>query len=471
GARAVRELLDLPPAVAGEWDSRLVAVFGHRIYLGASVLAAAEPRLPSRAAELSQRLRSAVAPGVDLLPGGRPSGGRPWLRPATDAVTTTRLVTSARMLGRHVDAYAGAASSETLGGAALEALTDAQLDARIRLLRSRIHEGWALSALAVLLTELAPNHLTNSGDHVIRIPSELDSLARVLRAHPYVKGLLASGDLDAARAAAPMVGAAFDTVLSRIGHRGPGGIEVAASVLGDRPTAILAAAQHAAARDTPAAESAPAHRVVAYDSMLRFTHQLRSAIRELARRRVAEEKLAAAEDIFFLTVEEALAMPVDARLRVKRRATERERLQAVRLPASINGVWTPTSNPDPAQAGEELHGQTVAGGVAEGTIRVLDSADVADLPTGDIAVVGAADIEPVLVLGAPAAVITDGSPALGDPAATAADLGIPVLGNVADARARLVSGMRARVDATAGTLTVLGVEDDAVAELATQARS
>lgn len=59
------------------------------------------------------------------------------------------------------------------------------------------------------------------------------------------------------------------------------------------------------------------HHGVAYDSTLRFTHQLRSAVRELARRRVAEEKLATAQDIYFLTVDEALGMPVDTQLRVK----------------------------------------------------------------------------------------------------------------------------------------------------------
>jgi len=118
----------------------------------------------------------------------------------------------------------------------------------------------------------------------------LDSLARVLRAHPYVQSSLDSGDLDAARSAAPMVGAAFDTVLSRIGHRGPDSFEVAASVIGDRPAAVLAAAARTAAHSTAADQHAPAHRAVAYDSTLRFTHQLRSAVREIARRRVAEEK-------------------------------------------------------------------------------------------------------------------------------------------------------------------------------------
>jgi phosphohistidine swiveling domain-containing protein len=445
GARAVAELLDLPPAVAREWESRLVAVFGHRIYLGASALAAAEPRLPGRAAELGRRLRAALAPDTDLFPLGRPKTTQRWLRPAPDAVTMTRMVGAARMFGRHVEAYTDAASSDYLGAAALEALTDAQLDARVRLLRSRIHEGWTLSALAVLLAEVAPNHLKTNADQAIRIRSELDSLARVLRAHPYIRSSLDSGDLDTARSAAP--------------------------VIGDRPAAVLATAQRTAAHSTAADHHAPTHRAVAYDSTLRFTHQLRSAVREIGRRRVAEEKLAAAEDIYFLTVDEALAMPVDARLRVKRRAAERERLQAMTMPPVIDGTWTPAPNPVAAQADEQLHGRTVVAGVAEGTIRVVRSADDADLQPGDLAVVAAADLESVLLLGTPGAVITDDSPTLSDLAVTAAELGVPILAGIRDAGTRLVTGMRARVDGAAATLTVLAVADDAEPELAPQAQS
>ena len=64
--------------------------------------------------------------------------------------------------------------------------------------------------------------------------------------------------------------------------------------------------------------------------------------------------------------------------------------------------------------------------------------------------------------------ITDGGPCLTDPAV---ELGVPVLAGVRDAGTRLVTGMRARVDATGGTLTMLADEDDAVDEMAAQAQS
>ena len=416
GARALAQLLDLPPAVTREWESRLVAVFGHRIYLGASAVAAAESRLPGRAAELGRRLRVALPPDTDLFPAGGVRTAQRWLRPAADAVTMARLVGAARMYGRHVDAYTGAASSEYLGPSALETLTDAQLEVRVLLLRNRIHEGWTLAALGFLLAEVAPNQLSSSADQVMSVRSELDSLAGVMRAHPYVQGSLESGDLDAARAAAPMVGAAFDTVLSRVGHRGPDSFEVAASVIGDRPAAVLAAARRATAHSTTTDQHGPPRCGVAYDSTLRFTHQLRCAVREIARRRVAADKLAAADDIYFLTVDEVLAMPVDTRLRVKRRAAEQERLQATTMPSVVNGTWTPAPDPVAAQAGDRLHGQTMVAGVAEGTIRVVRSADQFDLQPGELAVIAAADLESVPLLGAPDAVITDDGPCLADPA-------------------------------------------------------
>ena len=102
----------------------------------------------------------------------------------------------------------------------------------------------------------------------------------------------------------------------------------------DRPESVLAAAGRVAR--APQADAtvtgAAAARELAYDATLRFTHELRSAVRELGTRLAGQEKLAAAEDIFYLTTEEALVMPVDARLRIKRRAAERERLQALVLP-------------------------------------------------------------------------------------------------------------------------------------------
>ncbi|MCV7343022.1 hypothetical protein [Mycolicibacterium rhodesiae] len=450
--RSLAQLLDLRGPVAGEWESRLVASFGHRIYLGASALTAAEPRLPGRAASLSRRLRAAA----DV-----PTRGPGAFATVTGAISATRLQAGARMYGRHLRAYRDAADAERRDTAKLELLRDAQLDARIRLLRSRVHEGWTLSALAVVLAEAAPAQL-GGADQPTSIRAEIASLARVMRAHPYARAALEAGDMAATRTGAPMLASAFASALAHLGHRGPGAVELATPVLGDRPDALLAAAARVndtGADDHVTVPAAQACRVLAYDTTLRYTHQFRLSARELGRRLVAADKIAVLDDVFALTVDEALAVPADARLRIKRRIAERERLQAVRLPAVIDGAWTTVPAAEPAQVGDELHGTGLCPGVVEGTVRVVDSAADAGLSAEDIAVVAGADIDAVALLGTPAAVLTDGGATLADVSVFAADFGVPFVAGVATG---LCTGMRVRVDASAGLVTVLEPACDVV---------
>jgi nucleoside-diphosphate-sugar epimerase/phosphohistidine swiveling domain-containing protein len=454
--RTLSQLLDLRDPVAGEWESRLVAVFGHRIYLGASALAAAEPRLPTRAADLAQRLRG---------PANLSTAGPGLLASITGALSTTRLLSSARMYGRHLRAYREACDAERRDTAKLALLRDAQLDARIRLLRSRVHEGWVLTALAVLLAEAAPAQLDSTGE-TASIRAEIDSLARVLRAHPYARAALETGDVAAARTAAPMLATAFDATLAHVGHRGPGAADLAASVLSDRPDVVIAAAARVPSSpsddDQPTPNGAQACRALAYDTTMRFTHQLRLAVRELGHRLAAEDKLGSLDDVFYLTVEEALGPPADSRLRIKRRIAERERLQAVRLPAVIDTAWRPVAVPGPAHIADELSGTGLFPGVVEGTVRVVASADDAGLQSDDVAVITTADIESVTLLGTPAAVLTGDGAALADVARAAAEVGVPFVAGVADGAVRLCSGMRVRVDGSTGLVTVLALDCEVV---------
>ncbi len=78
---------------------------------------------------------------------------------------------------------------------------------------------------------------------------------------------------------------------------------------------------------------------MAYDTTMRFTHELRMALREVGSRRVTADVIDVVEDVYYLTCDELVAMPADARLRIKRRRAERERLQAQRPPDVIDGTW------------------------------------------------------------------------------------------------------------------------------------
>src|SRR5690349_585183 len=105
--------------------------------------------------------------------------------------------------------------------------------------------------------------------------------------------------MAAARTGAPMLANGFETALAHLGHRGPGAAELATTVLGDRPDALLAAAarvEGSESQDDPPLPGAQACRVLAYDTTMRFTHQLRLAVRELGRRLVVEDKIAVLDD-------------------------------------------------------------------------------------------------------------------------------------------------------------------------------
>ncbi len=120
----------------------------------------------------------------------------------------------------------------------------------------------------------------------------------------------------------------------------------------------MAAAEVADADETPAATATPtepaqastlarrmadnarASRELAHDGTIRFTHELRMTLRELGSRRVEADLFDAVDDVYYLTCDELVTMPADARLRIKRRRAERDRLQAQRPPDVIDGAWT-----------------------------------------------------------------------------------------------------------------------------------
>ena len=70
-------------------------------------------------------------------------------------------------------------------------------------------------------------------------------------------------------------------------------------------------------------------------------------LRELGSRRVAADLIDVVDDVYYLTCGELVTMPNDARLRIKRRRTERERLQAQGPPDVIDKTWlAECSEPD-----------------------------------------------------------------------------------------------------------------------------
>jgi hypothetical protein len=346
--------------VAGEWGSRAIAVFGHRPYVGVSASVIAAGQLPGWGGRNVVQQLLGGAPVGGLLPQGRPPQTGGLLGSAAKAVVVKRALALLRHLRVDTQAYVAAAMAEHLDAAQLNSLSDADLQVRTRLLRDRIHQGWGLTGLWLIdmgvtaaTVERTGLHTTVSGVAMLVesdvVEAKTSSLAALIRSDPQLCALALDADLDGISDLSRTTAAAFTAAATRIAHRGPGEIELANLVVGDDPAILLVAAGRAATavpRPMPPdgsaaklaermAAGARASRELAYDTTMRFTHELRTTLRELGSRLAAAEVIDVAGEVFYLTCDEVVSMPADARLRIKRRRAERERLQGLHLPDVI----------------------------------------------------------------------------------------------------------------------------------------
>ncbi|OBI06335.1 NAD-dependent epimerase/dehydratase family protein [Mycobacterium scrofulaceum] len=363
--RALSHVLALGGVVGQEWGNRAIAVFGHRPYVGVSVNMVAAAQLPGWDQDAVARDALVGRPHVgDPLPFGEPALAGGALGSIAKAVAAGRSLALLRHLKPDTRAYSAAAETEHLDAAQLTSLPDAGLEVRIGLLRDRIHQGWILTALWLIDSGVTAAALERSkaargvpGVGMIMdssiVAAETAQLAAVLRADPPLCALAQEGNLASIRALSPTTAAAVDAAVTRIAHRGPGEAELAGQTYADDPTMLLRAAGEVAVAAAASTEPPPTtlaqrlttnardSRELAHDATLRFTHELRMTLRELGSRRVTADLFDIAEDVYYLTCDELVTMPGDARLRIKRRRAERDRLQAQRPPEVIDGAWTP----------------------------------------------------------------------------------------------------------------------------------
>jgi nucleoside-diphosphate-sugar epimerase len=361
--RMVGRVLALGGVVGDEWANRAIAVFGHRPYVGVSANILAATQLPGWDQNDVVRRALVDQPQVgDLLPFGEPLLAGGALGSVAKALVTARSLALLRNIRTDTRAYSAAAHAEHLDTAQLSLLPDASLGVRVRLLRDRIHQGWILTALWLIDTGVtaAALHHTGSGSTVSgvgvimessRIAAETAELTTALRDDPPLCALAREGNLASIRALSPNTAGLLDGSVARIGHRGPGEAELASPMFGDNPAMLLVAAAEAAAIPTePTSSATLAQRLVtnarvsrelAHDTTIRFTHELRMTLRELGSRRMAADLIDVADDVYYMTCDELVTMPADARLRIKRRRAERERLQAQRPPEVIDLIWMP----------------------------------------------------------------------------------------------------------------------------------
>lgn len=152
--RTLGAALGLPGSTATEWESRGIAVFGHRPYLGVSSAALVASRIPG----WDERRVTGHALGgqpLRLFPRGRPDEARNPVKVRARALR--------RHLGADTEAYTAAAMTAERDAAGLAALGDARLAVRIPMLRDRIHQGWSMTALWVLDDDAAGARLAHLG--------------------------------------------------------------------------------------------------------------------------------------------------------------------------------------------------------------------------------------------------------------------------------------------------------------------
>lgn len=189
-------------------------------------------------------------------------------------------------------------------------------------------------------------------------------------------------------------------------------------------------------------------------------------VARFAARRHGEElaragDLARADDVFAFTVDEVLrglAGDVGVADVAAWRRAKRASYQALSLPDRWEG------NPEPratatgalAQDGETITGVSITNGVVEGFARVAATLDVAeDLESDEILVCEVTDPSWCALFPLVAGMVVDIGGPLSHAAIVAREMGIPCIVNTKDAVARLSTGMRVRLDATNGTVTVL----------------
>ena len=261
GLRAATRVMSLVmtpgDVVADEWGRRAIAVFSHRPYVGVSADVLAAEQLPGWSADEVRRLSLDGSPVDALFPLGRPPSTGRLLGSAAKAAVVKRAFALLRRAKADTLAYVAAATAEHLSAAQLMSKSDAELQVRIRLLRDRIHQGWRLTGLWLIDSGITAAAVQRAGLHVTvsgvgallrsdAIEAETASLAGLMQNDERLCALALDRDLDGVTALSPIIGAAFASAVSRIGHRGPGEVELANLMFGDDPAMLLADAGRAA---------------------------------------------------------------------------------------------------------------------------------------------------------------------------------------------------------------------------------
>lgn len=198
-------------------------------------------------------------------------------------------------------------------------------------------------------------------------------------------------------------------------------------------------------------------RGVAKRSFLQSIDVARAAARRFGACLVADGALAEADDVFYLTTDELTGtLPERARELVELRRARRQAYRELIVPRSWTGDCVPT-DPSVAFADDEdvMTGIGVSSGVAEGTVRVLESSASDELERDEVLVAPTTDPSWSSIMFISAALVVDIGGALSHASMVARELGIPCVVNTGAGTRWLKTGDRVRVDGGRGTVELL----------------
>jgi nucleoside-diphosphate-sugar epimerase/phosphohistidine swiveling domain-containing protein len=384
---------------------------------------------------------------------------------------------------------------ERLAAEDLTQLDDRRLLSLILLARDHVVHGWVLAsgsfmlcaAFNVLLRGLCGREIAPAAGPELVSARSVEAMQRLTLAaqrDPKVVRLLGEPGEHLSRLAteAPEFYAAVRDELALIGHRGPAELEMLSTSYADDPELLVRMVDrtiNAPAAPEPKFNRIPLHakpiaflavrqlrdREVRRDKMVRANWVLRTLMREYGRRLTEAGVCDAADDVFYLLVDELDALPADVKGLVARRRAEQRRLLAVVPPTVFSGSWQPSvTSPQTLASGDTLRGVGVCGGRVQGRVRIVRPETIDDLQPGEILVAEVTDVGYTAAFCYAAAVVTELGGPMSHAAVVAREFGFPCVVDVQGATRTLPPGALVEVDGSTGEINVLelAAEGDAV---------
>jgi pyruvate,water dikinase len=204
------------------------------------------------------------------------------------------------------------------------------------------------------------------------------------------------------------------------------------------------------------------YREVGKASLILHLDAARACVRRCGAELAKAGRLDAADDVFFLLLDEIDLRGPDLRSLAKRRHERHREFEALDLPDAWTGM--PETRARSAAVDERVFEDTapvsglgIGGGSVEGRVVVVDdpSRFASDFGEGDILVADSTDPSWAPFFMVAAGVVMDAGSAISHAAIVAREMGIPAVVATGNATARLRSGWRVRVDGDAGLVHIL----------------